>query len=285
MPQRHHPKSPPRIDAHHHVWRIARGDYGWLTPDSGTIYRDYDIADIKPFVDEAGITGTVLVQAAPTEAETEYMLTRAKASGGLVKGVVGWVDMAAKDAPAHIARLAKQPLLRGLRPMIHDIPDPDWMLDPGLDPAFAAIVEHDLRFDALVRPMHLPRLLRLADWHPGLQFVVDHAAKPDIARGAFAPWARDITQLARNTACLCKISGLVTEAGPHWKVDHLRTYVDHLLDVFGPGRLIWGSDWPVVDKAGGYEAWWAATGTLLSHLSADDHNRILGGNAIAFYRL
>ena len=285
MPQRLHPKSPPRIDAHHHVWRLARGYYGWLTPDMGDIYRDYDLDDLKPHLDDAGITGTVLVQAAPTEAETEYLLGQAKASGGLVRGVVGWTDMAAKDAPQHIARLARNPLLRGIRPMIQDIADPDWMLEPALDPAYAAIVEHDLRFDALVKPVHLPRLLRLADWHPGLQFVVDHGAKPDIARGAFAAWARDITQLARNTACVCKVSGLVTEAAAHWKVDHLLPYVDHLLDVFGPGRLIWGSDWPVVDRAGGYEKWWQATGAMLLRLSNDDRARILGTNAVEFYKL
>jgi L-fuconolactonase len=278
-------KAPLRIDAHHHFWKVSRGDYGWLTPGLGTIYRDYDLLDLKPFVEDARIDGTVLVQAAPTEAETEFLIARAKASGGLVRAVVGWVDMAAKDSPAHIAKLAKHPQLRGLRPMIQDIADPDWMLSPALEPAFAALVEHDLRFDALVKPMHLPRLLRLADWHPGLRFVIDHAGKPDIARGAFAPWARDITTLATNTAGLCKVSGLVTEASPHWKVDHIRPYVDHLLDCFGPGRLIWGSDWPVVELAGGYEKWWQATETLLAGIEDDERALILGLNAVEFYGL
>jgi L-fuconolactonase len=279
------PKRPARIDAHQHVWKIARGDYGWLTAKLAPIFRDFSLDDLRPFLVEAGIDGTVMVQAAPTLAETQFMLERAKASKGLVRGVVGWVDMAKPDAPQQIAKLAKDKLLVGIRPMIHDIPDPDWMLDPVLEPAYLAIMEHDLAFDALVRPAHLTRLLRLSDLFPQLRIVVDHGAKPAIARGAFAPWARDVAAVAERSGVLCKLSGLATEAAPHWKLDHLKPYVDFLLERFGPNRLIWGSDWPVVDMGGGYLRWWEATERLLERLNEEQRARVLGLNAVEFYGL
>jgi L-fuconolactonase len=278
-------KRPERIDAHQHVWTIARGDYAWLTAKLAPIFRDFSIDDLKPFLTEAGVDGTVLVQAAPTAAETQFMIERAKASRGLVRGVVGWVDMAKPDAAQQIAKLAKEKLVVGVRPMIHDIADPDWMLEPVLEPAYLAIIEHGLVFDALVRPVHLPRLLRLTELFPQMPIVVDHAAKPAIARGAFAPWARDMAEMASSTGVMCKMSGLATEAAPHWKLDHLRPYVDLLLERFGPARMIWGSDWPVVDLAGGYMRWWEATEKLLERLTDEERARILGLNAIEFYGL
>lgn len=279
------PKRPLRIDAHQHVWSLARGDYSWLTPKLAAIFRDFGIEDLKPFLTEAGIDGTVLVQAAPTLAETQFMIERAKASRGLVRGVVGWVDMVKPDAPQHIAKLAKEKLLVGIRPMIHDIADPDWMLEPVLEPAYLAIMEHGLTFDALVRPVHLPRLMRLTELFPQMPVVVDHGAKPAISRGAFAPWARDMAALADSTNVLCKLSGLATEATPHWKLDHLKPYVDFLLQRFGPNRLIWGSDWPVVDMGGGYLRWWETTEKLLAPLTEDQRARVLGLNAVEFYGL
>ncbi len=274
-----------KIDAHQHVWRVARGDYGWLKPALTDIYRDFTLDDLRPHLARAGITATVLVQAAPTEAETRFMLDTARESGGLVKAVVGWTDMLAPDAPERIASLAADSLLRGLRPMLQDIPDVDWMLDRRLDPAWRAMRELGLRFDALVRPPHLHNLLRLLDRHPDLPVVVDHGAKPLIAQAGREPWATDIAAIARDSAALCKLSGLVTESGPGWRVDDLRPYVDHLLACFGPSRLIWGSDWPVVNRAGGFDRWREAADALLLGLSAEERDRINGANAAAFYGL
>ena len=198
-----------QIDAHHHVWQVARGDYDWMSPDL-PIARDYGLSDLRPLL--GGITATILVQAAATEAETDHMLAVARASAGLVRGVVGWVDLAAASAPDRIAARAADPPIVGLRPMLQDIEDTGWILRPEVRPALAAMARHGLRFDALIKPRHLPGIGELAQRHPDLAVVIDHAAKPDIAGGAFQPWATHITRLARETPWCCKVSGLVTEA-------------------------------------------------------------------------
>ncbi len=274
-----------RLDAHQHFWKVARGDYGWLTPKLTPIYRDFGIEDLRPHLAAAGIAGTVLVQAAPTEAETEFLLALAAESGGLVQGVVGWVDFEAKDAPQRLERLARNSLLRGVRPMMQDIPDTDWMLKRTLDPVFHKLIELDLRFDALIQPRHLTNLRRLLDRYPALQIVIDHAAKPRIAAGEREHWATEMRALARETQAWCKLSGLITQAGPTWRVLDLGRYVDQLFGSFGSERVIWGSDWPVVELAGGYQRWWAATMELLRPLDPESRERLLGGNATRFYGL
>ncbi len=271
-----------QVDSHHHVWRVARGDYHWLTPDL-PIHRDYTLDDLRPLLGD--ITATVLVQAAPTEAETAFMLAVARDSRGLVRGVVGWTDLAAPDAAARVAALAKAPELKGLRPMLQDIADTDWILRPAVQPALAEMTRCGLRFDALIQPRHLPALLALAERHPRLPIVIDHAAKPAIAHGAFEPWASDIARVARETDAFCKLSGLVTEAAPDWRDDDLRRTVDHLIVCFGPTRLMWGSDWPVVELGGGCLRWRAASLHLLAGLDAAARDAILGGTASSFYNL
>ena len=273
---------PLRVDAHHHVWRIARGDYGWLTPDL-PICRDYGLDELRPLLGD--ITATVLVQAAPTEAETEFLLQTARESEGLVRAVVGWVDLSAPDAPSRIEAAAGTDLLKGVRPMLQDIAETDWILRGAVQPALEAMRQAGLRFDALVQPRHLPALLTLAERHPELSIVIDHGAKPDIAGGAWQPWADDIVRIARETPAFCKLSGLVTEAGAGWTVETLRRYVDHLLDCFGPSRTMWGSDWPVGNLAGGYRRWRDAALSLLSGLAPADRDAVLGTTAAAFYGL
>jgi L-fuconolactonase len=271
-----------QVDAHHHVWRVSRGDYGWLTPDL-PIHRDYMLDDLRPLLGE--ITATVLVQAAPTEAETGFLLATAEDALGLVRAVVGWTDLVHRDAPARIATLARERLLKGLRPMLQDIADTGWMLREAVQPAIEAMIAAGLRFDALVQPRHLPILPLLHARHPALRLVIDHGAKPPISGGGWQPWADDIARVARETPALCKLSGLVTEAARDWRVDDLRRHVDHLLDCFGPDRLMWGSDWPVVDLAGGYARWRDASGQLLGGLSVDERAAVLGGTASSFYDL
>jgi L-fuconolactonase len=271
-----------RIDAHHHVWTLARGDYGWLTPDLAPIYRDFSLADLAPHLAASRIEGTILVQAAPTKAETTFLLDIAD-KAEVVRGVVGWTDFDAADAMARIDALAARKLLVGLRPMVHDIADDDWLLGPGLAPLLTAMARGDLVFDALVRPRHLPRLLAVVGRHPDLQFVLDHCGKPRLATGDIATWQRDIALLAQHPNTVCKLSGLVTEAAPDWQVADLREAVDHVLACFGPQRMLWGSDWPVVNLAGGFARWFAATETLLADLSADEKAFIFGGNAARIY--
>ena len=273
-----------RIDAHQHFWRLARGDYAWLTRELTPLYRDFLPADLEPLLDDRGIAATVLVQAAPTDQETDFLLAVAEQTE-YVAGVVGWVDMEDPGASDRLAVLAEHPAFLGVRPMIQDIADRDWMLRPQLQPAFDALQALDLAFDALVRPEHLDNLHRLLERHPKLRLVIDHGAKPDIASSAFAPWAEKIDALARYSDACCKLSGLVTEAGPDWHERDVVPYMDCLLERFGASRLMWGSDWPVVNLAGGYARWWALTNDWIDRLDAGDRDQVLGGTATAFYRL
>ncbi|KAB8041503.1 amidohydrolase family protein [Janthinobacterium aquaticum] len=273
-----------RIDAHQHCWQLAARAGSWPPPSLAAIYRDFAPADLAPLLAEHGVDGTVLVQSMPLESDTDWMLALAEKTA-FIRAVVGWTDLLAQDAPERIARLAAQPLLKGLRPMLQDLDDDAWIGDARLAPALDAMVEHGLRFDALVLPRHLPALLQMARAYPVLPIVIDHAAKPPILDAAFGNWREDMAQLAALPNVHCKMSGLVTEAKPQWRVEDLRPYVSHVLAVFGPQRVIWGSDWPVVDLAGGYSAWLAASETLLAHLPEAQRERIFGLNAVRFYGL
>jgi L-fuconolactonase len=273
------------VDAHHHVWSLARGDYGWLTPELAPIYRDFSLADMAPLAQAAGITTSVLVQAAPTLAETRYLLDIARASGGFVRGVVGWIDLGASDAIATLESLASDPLFKSVRPMLQDLPEVDWILRSQVQATLAHLSTLGIRFDALVKPAQLPALLTMLDRNPDLDVVIDHGAKPDIARGAWEPWASLVRAAAADPRVHCKLSGLVTEAGSQWTVGTLRPYVDHLLECFGARRMLWGSDWAVVELCGGYARWRRATVELLSELSERERDAVFGDNARRFYVL
>lgn len=277
-----------RTDAHQHFWKLARGDYRWLKPALGPLYRDFGPADLAPHLSASGIEATVLVQAADSAAETEYLLDLADANA-FVAGVVGWTDLAARGAPDALARLAERPKLVGVRPMIQDIADERWMLGPALEPALRALPELGLAFDALVLPRHLPHLAALLDRHPDLDVAIDHGSKPRVAEGTrwsgFEAWRRDLAALARNPRVVCKLSGLATEARAGWSADDLRPFAETLLELFGPQRVVWGSDWPVVEGAGGWTRWWDATGALLAQLTEDQRGAVLSRNAWGFYGL
>lgn len=270
------------IDAHQHFWQLARGDYGWLTPELAPLYRDFMPDDLLPLLARNGVDGTILVQAAPTGAETEFMLRLANETP-CVLGVVGWVDFAAPSAVADIARLATHPKLVGLRPMIQDIPDDNWMLGHDLSPAFQAMIDHDLTFDALVLPRHLPQLATLLSRHPELRTVVDHGAKPEIAAGQFDQWAENIIRIADESNAYCKLSGLLTEAGDSWTRADIAPYITHLLTAFSAERLIWGSDWPVLTLASDYDTWRELAVSFVQ--SAHAQHAIFGANALALYGL
>jgi L-fuconolactonase len=176
-------------------------------------------------------------------------------------------------------------LLKGVRPMLQDLPDPSWIARPDVQPALQALSALGLRLDALVTPRELKPLLATLERHPDLAVVVDHCAKPDIANHAWQPWADDLAAIARRTEACCKLSGLVTEAGRGWNVDALRPYVAHALNCFGSQRLIWGSDWPVLTLAASYIEWIEASEALLAELTHAERDAIYGGNARRFYEL
>jgi len=273
----------PVIDAHVHYWRVDRGDYDWLKPGD-PLHRDFLAADAAPLFAAAGVDGIVLVQAAATEAETRFMLSLAK-DDARVRGVVGWIDMMARDAPDRLAALAADPKLRGIRPMWQDIADDEWFLRPEQDAAYRAVVELGLTFGALARVRHLRHMPRLIERHPGLPVVIDHAAKPEIAAGGHAAWARDMRVLAAFPHVRCKFSGLVTEAAHGAGIDAILPYAETLLELFGPGRLIFGSDWPVVTTHADYATWWAWAHALTAHLEVGERAAVFGGNAVGFYGL
>lgn len=271
-----------RIDAHQHFWSLARGDYGWLTPAMGIIHRDFGPADLAPLLAQHGIISTILVQAAPTEAETAFLLDIA-AKTPFVAGVVGWADFDAPDIAERIAALASDPLLVGLRPMVQDITDDDWLAQPALAPAFDAMAAHRLVFDALLKPRHIAPMLAVLERHPNLACTIDHGAKPDLVAGDLTGWRSGMAALAAHPRLTCKFSGLVTEAGPDWTLETLRPVAEHLLATFGPDRLIFGSDWPVVTLRASYAQWLEAAEILLADLTETQRAAVFGGNAAKLY--
>lgn len=269
------------IDAHQHFWRLADRAGGWPPATLEAIHRDFAPGDLEPEMRAAGVGGTVLVQSLPTLADTDYLLDIA-ARTDFVLGVVGWVDMKTPAAAGDIARFAARPKFRGIRPMLQDLADDDWIEDPLLDEAVAALIRHDLTFDALVLPRHLRPLLAFARRHPALPVVIDHGAKPWIASGHIAGWRADLEALAALPNVHCKLSGLLTEAGPRAGAAALRPYAETLLSLFGPGRLIFGSDWPVLRLAGDYAGWLAMARDFVPPAH---HDAVFSENARTFYRL
>jgi L-fuconolactonase len=272
-----------RIDAHHHLWQVARGDYGWLSGEPvAPITRDFNADELRPLLAAAGVDRTVLVQAAESIAETEFLLDIA-AREDFVAGVVGWVDFDSEDALEQIGRLSRDTKLVGLRPMLQDMADDRWLLREEHDAVLRALQRRGLCFDALIKPRHLPVIAELAQRHPDLPIVIDHGAKPDIARRGFAQWAAAIKPFKSLSHVHCKLSGLATEAGPDWNTAVLQPYVDLMLEVFGPDRVMWGSDWPVLLLAGGYLQWLEVAEQLTCQLTQDERTRIFGTTAARFY--
>ena len=287
----------PRIDAHQHFWQPARGDYGWLRADDAGVaplVRDFLPADLAPLLHAHDVARTVLVQAAPAVAETEFMLALAAACD-FVGGVVGWVDLAEAHAASELARLAVDGRLKGVRPMLQDLPADDWILEAPRPDGLRALQRLGLRFDALVKPRQLAPLARFVRAWPELPVVVDHAAKPPLAADwndeAMRAWRRDMAALAALPNVCCKISGLLTELAPADRltpdaaIARLRPVVDALLAWFGPERLMWGSDWPVLTLAGRYADWVAVSDALLGPLSDGERARVLHDSAQRFYGL
>jgi L-fuconolactonase len=273
-----------QIDAHQHFWRLDRGEYTWLKPSLAPLYRDYLPDELAPHLADAGVSATILVQAAASEDETRFLLEIAKATP-FVAGVVGWVDMEAPDVVERLSALKKVGggYLKGVRPMLQDIADPQWVLSPSLDRAFDAIEALELRFDALVRPIHLQPLLTRLEQRPDLKVVIDHAAKPPIGAGTNGDWSTQLAAIASHTSAKCKLSGLVTEARWDWRARDLAPFVEHIIETFGAERVMWGSDWPVLNLATDYRTWHTTAKQLIAGLPARERAMIFGGTAASFY--
>ena len=274
-----------QIDAHQHFWHPGRGDYGWMPKDDPTLCRPYAPDDLWPQLQAAGVEGTVLVQAAPSVNETEYMLGLADATPW-VKGVVGWVDFENPSDRKVLERLKGHPKFKGVRPMIQDIPDDGWMHRDDVQWGYRAICDLGLTFDALGFPRHLSPFLTLLKRYPDMRVVIDHCMKPQIrthSAASFAHWAEGMARIAGQTGAYCKFSALITEADAGWTTADLAPYADHILRVFGAERVMWGSDWPVCRLRGEYADWHKAALTLTEGLNATDREWVFGGTAATFY--
>jgi L-fuconolactonase len=275
-----------RVDAHQHFWKVERGDYGWLTPDLGVLYRDYLPADLQPHLDALKVDKTVLVQAAPTVEETDFLLDLYDETP-FVAGVVGWLDLESPQFPEQLERYRQRPGFLGVRPMLQDLPDDRWILRPQVLENLTCLAAAELPLDLLVKPRHLPVVLELLESLPELRAVVDHAAKPFIAQGLLEPWREQMSRIAAFPRVMCKLSGLITEADhQNWQTDHLRPYVHHAVQAFGADRVMFGSDWPVCLLAGSYrDVHDALVKALPDGLSAAEWEAVFGENAVRFYRL
>ncbi|WP_333814275.1 amidohydrolase family protein [Tabrizicola sp.] len=277
-----------RIDAHCHFWDPARGDYGWL--DAGPPALD-PLRRVFTPDDLAGLNGTrrvVAVQAADSVAETRYLLDLA-ALNPQIAGVVGWVDLARPETTETLADLARNPRLKGIRPMLQDLPEDDWILTRPAPATLRAVQDLGLRFDALVLTRHLPHLARFTASWPDLPLIIDHCAKPRMDSPQPA-WAEGMAAMAAFPHVHCKLSGLMTELPealrqPEIALAAMRPVVDQVLHLFGPDRLLWGSDWPVLTLAATHQVWEQLTDRLLEGLTPTERAAILGGNAITFYGL
>ena len=272
------------IDSHQHFWSIAYDDYGWLTPALALLYRDFGPEDLAPHLAETGVDRTILVQAAPAVDETERLLHIA-GQDPTVAGVVGWAPLDEPGAEQTLIRLAGNRNFLGVRPMLQDIDDVNWINRDRVQTVLGTLATLCLSFDALVKPQHLPGLLTTVKAHPDLRVVIDHGAKPDIAGGRFEPWASHMEALAAYDGVYCKLSGLLTEAGSDRDVETLRPYVRHLLACFGADRLMWGSDWPVLEQVSSYGSWYGMSRDLLKDAGKTELDRIFGDTAHEFYRL
>ncbi|NEB77051.1 amidohydrolase family protein [Streptomyces sp. SID14478] len=249
--------APGVIDAHHHVWDLSVRDQDWITgPELAPIRRNFGLDDLLPDVRAAGVEATVIVQTVPVAEETPEFLALADGAD-LVGAVVGWTDLTRPDVADTLAGLRRLPggqYLVGIRHPVQGEPDPEWLLRRDVRTGLRAVAEAGLVYDLLVRPQQLDAAVRVAAEHPELTFVLDHLGKPPIASKALEPWSSQVRALAQLPNTVCKLSGMVTEADwAAWTVDALRPYADTVLEAFGPGRVMFGSDWPVCTLAASYE--------------------------------
>ena len=275
------------IDTHLHIWDLERGDYPWLGPESGILYRTYTTEQVDADRREAGVDGAILVQAANNRRDTDLML-ESMAAHPWILGVVGWIDlMSGAGAEAAAAELKSAGRVVGIRHLIHDEPDPDWIVQPAVIDGLRALAGVGLPYDVVsVLPQHLAHVPTVAQAVPELRLVIDHLSKPPIASGELRDWRRLFGAAAEHPNVNAKVSGLDTAAKPGtWTVDDLRPAFDHALETLGPNRLMYGGDWPISIIGGGYRRQHAAFTALVAELSRDEQRSIKSGTAIRVYGL
>lgn len=273
------------VDSHQHFWQVGRFDYPWMSPEVEVLYRDYLPPALEPVLKANGVSQTVLVQASDSVEETRWMLSLAD-EFPFIAGVVGWVDLMSGDVGRQLDELTAHPKFKGVRHLVESEPMDDWLAQPEVLSSLRQLSRYGVSYDLLVHTRHLKHVKTVAEHCPELRLVVDHLAKPPVASGEMDEWKREIREVARYPNVSCKLSGLVTEANwKEWRTEDLRPYVDHALEIFGPGRLMFGSDHPVCLLAASYSQVLESFQSLLTALSDEDRSRIFGKNAIRFYGL
>jgi L-fuconolactonase len=276
------------IDAHQHVWDPRRAAYDWLGPELAPIDRPMGFEELLPAIGRAGVQATVLVQSADNDEDTELMRETA-AAHPQVAAIVAYAPLQDPGRTAVLAEaFAADPLIVGVRNLIHNQPDPHWLLRSDVRAGLDVLAERGLSFDLVgVLPEHLALVPELSRRHPTLRIVIDHLAKPPIGSAEHEPWWSLIAAAAENPLVHAKVSGLYASVGPapSWTVAGIRPFVERALDVLGADRLMYGGDWPISLTAGGYDRVWAGLSELFAELSAPERAAVLGGTAAAFYRI
>ena len=271
-----------RIDAHQHFWDINRLQYPWM-PAESPLRRNYLPSDLEPILTRNRFDGSVVVQANVVLEETRWLLELAS-QHDFTRGVVGWVDLTDPRVGATLDDLQRHPKFKGVRHLVHDEPDVNWLLREDVLRGLGELARRGVPYDLLLRPPHLPLVPRLSERVPDLRMVIDHIAKPLVAAQRMDGWAADMEAAAKIPQVYCKLSGMITEADPRgWKAEHLRPYVQHVLSLFGPDRLMFGSDWPVCTLAGTWKEVLAAFTQAIGPQPVGVREKLLGDTAAAFY--
>ncbi|MCD9021664.1 amidohydrolase family protein [Cohnella silvisoli] len=276
-----------RVDAHQHLWNLDIVKYPWLVPEYGPIYRTFEADELEPLLAASGVEKTVIVQAMDSYEDTDYMLETASRYDWIA-GVVGWVPLNKPDEAARKLELySRNPLFKGVRHLIHEEKDPDWVVGDKVIEGLKVLAAFGLSFDVVaVFPNHLKHIPKLAESVPDLRIVIDHLAKPQIKESLMEPWSSQLKAAASYPQVFAKVSGLNTAANwESWSSADIKPYIDYALDVFGAERVMFGSDWPVANLAGDYGKVWTETNIALEERSREEVDLVLGGTAASFYRL
>jgi len=273
------------VDSHQHFWQVGHFDYPWMSPDVAMLYRDYLPQALEPAIKECAVAKTVLVQASNSLAETYWLLSQAERHQ-FIAGVVGWVDLTDPEMEPELEVLTANAKFKGVRHLVESEPADDWLIQPNVLDGLRILEKHHLAYDLLIHTRHLKHVKTVAESCPNLRLVVDHMAKPPVASGEVAEWARELKEVAAYPNISCKLSGLVTEAKlTSWSKEDLRPFVDRALELFGPKRMMFGSDWPVCLLAASYAQVLECFQSLLEQLNDQDRALIFGENAMECYHL
>ncbi len=273
------------IDAHQHFWQFDPVRDAWITEEMAVIRKDFLPADLAPVLEENGVAGCVAVQADQSEKETDFLLQLAS-DNTFIKGVVGWADLRSADIKSRLEHYSQFPLLKGFRHIVQGEPDKNFLLRDDFGKGVKALGEAGFTYDILVYPHQLPAVNEFVKKFGEQPLVIDHLAKPDFETGELKGWEKHIRGIAQHPHVYCKLSGMVTEADmQNWKQEDFIPFLEVALEAFGPGRLMFGSDWPVCLLAAEYGEALGIVRQFTGKLSATEQAQIMGGNAVEFYKL